>query len=264
MVDSTELYTNLSNTGNYNYPRQYATKVGYDQKEMTVDGVNFTNITITGIPDGVSPIANEALVNKNALRRLYIFSDNQLSDQYLESIDRFYGKVPYPIVYCNVPNDTLDTVPEENFYACDGPPSSVSQFVEYRYLHQRHLITNVAYDPNTNNIYKLCLPESPLMVIVMPANFIRTGLKTGYFKFDNNLIIRVYSRYMLSSSNAADDQNEITVFSNYNIRLKSTIEQLFSRFGMHKIVSNRDNQIYGYDKFMTMVVGSVSNIVLPP
>lgn len=263
MVGSTELYTNLTNVGLYHYPREFSTNVKNDNKEMTTDGIEYINITITGIPDGVPVLANEALVDTNSVRRLYIFSDTQLSDQYLTTVDEFYGKTPYPIVVCSMPNVTLESVPKNNFYLTDGPPSSISEFVEYRYLNQRHLLTNIAFDATTNSIYKLILPKNPLIVIIMPNNFIRTALKTGYFKFDNNLIIRIYSQYMLSSTFSDEDEHNITLFDVNNIKLKSAIEKIFAKFGMHKIVSNRDNQIYGYDKFMTMVVGRTSNIILP-
>lgn len=263
MFKSTELYTNLANVGQYKYPRQYETSVTMDQKEITLDGTTFTNVTITGIPDGVSPLANEALIEKGAIRRLYIFSDQPLNEQYLTTLDSFYGKIPYKITACSMPNTILPSYPRNNFYLTRGPPSSVSEFVEYRYLSQRHLLTNIAFDINSNSVYKLVLPERPQLVIIMPNNFIRTGLKCGYFKFDNNLIVRVYSRYALSSDLMMDDNNEITSFSIHNLKLKSVIEKLFGRFGMHKIVSNSENHLYGYDKFMTMVVGSVANIVLP-
>lgn len=263
MAASTELYTNITNIGQYQYPREYETNITFDRKDLTVDGISFTNITITGIPDGVSPIANEALIEKNTVRRLYIFSDTPLNEQYLDTLDKFYGKVPYKITVCSMPNTVLASYPKNNFYLTNGPPSSISDFVEYRYLMHRHFITNIAFDGNSNAVYRLVLPERPLLVIIMPRNFIRTGLKTGYFRFENNIIIRVYSRYLLSSEIFDEDTKEITSFSMHNVRLKLVIEKLFGRFGMHKIVSNSDNQLYGYDKFMTMVVGSVANVVLP-
>nr|WDA64674.1 GrBNV gp35-like protein [Oryctes rhinoceros nudivirus] len=263
MPKITELYTNLSNTSKYRYPREYATDIAYDQKELTLDGLTFTNIIITGIPDGVSPIANEALIERNTPRRLYIFSETPLTDQYLNMLDKFYGKVAYKIFTCDMPNTTLVSYPRNNFYLTNGQPSSISEFVEYRYLTQRHLLTNIAYDISTNFLYKLVLPEKPLLVIIMPKNFIRTGLKSGYFRFDNNIIVRVYSKYILSSELTEDDTHEVTSFSTDNLKLVSIIEKFFGRLGMHKIVSNSNDQLYGYDKFMTMVVGNVANVVLP-
>lgn len=259
----TDIYTNLTNSGLYRYPRDFKTDVTFDRKDLTLDGIQFTNITITGIPEGVSPLANEALIESGTPRRLYIISNTPLDTQYLDTIDKFYGKTPYPIRYCRAANTYLKSYPKNNFYMSDGVPSLVSNFVEYRYLNERHLISNIAYDPNTSAVYKLVLPERPLLVIIMPSNFLRTGLKTGYFRFENNLIIRVYSKYILSSNEFVDDSNEITSFTVDNLKLKTTIEQFFGRLGMHKIISNSDNQIYAYDKFMTLVAGSVANIILP-
>lgn len=263
MANSTELYTNLSNVGRFYYAREFESDVTYDRKELTLDGISFTKIVITGIPDGVSPIANESLIDKNTRRRLYIFSDSQLSNQYLETLDKFYGKTPYPIVQCSVPNTTLATYPINNFYLTRGPPASTTEFVEYRYFAQRHLNTNIAYDVDNKVVYKLALPERPLLIIIMPRNFIKTSNTSGYFRFDNNLIIRVYSQYILSSEYEHEDTNETTKFSTHNLKLKSVVEKIFGKLGIHKIVSNSDNQLYGYDKFITMVVGSVANIVLP-
>lgn len=260
---NTELYTNLTNTGQYYYPREYQTDVTFDRKNLTLDGVVYTDITITGIPDGVSPLANEALIDRNAKRRLYIFSDTPLDDNYLQTIDKFYGKVPYKNLKCLFPNTTLDSYPRNNFYMTTDTPSMISDYVEYRYLQHRHIMSNICYNASTNEVYKMILPERPLLVIIMPANFIRTGLKKGYFRFDNNLIVRVYSKFILSSPQYEDDTNEITMFNVHNKQLKTVVKKLFARFGMHRLVSNAENQLYSYDKFMTMVVGSVANIVLP-
>lgn len=231
-------------------------------KELTTDGIAFTNITITGIPDGVSPLANDALVEKGSLRRLYIFSDTPLNEKYMHSVDQFYGRDHYAITVGAMANTVVESIPNTNFYMSAGPPSSVTDFVEYRYMAQRHLLTNVYVDSSTNELYKLVLPERPLLVIIMPSNFIRTGMKTGYFRYASNLIIRVYSKYILSSTLFEEDTNEVTKFNSYNSQLKSMAELQLSRCGMHKIVSSRNDQIYGYDKYMTMVVGSISNLVL--
>lgn len=260
---ATELYTNLTNKAAYRYPREFKTDIDVDHTEITLDGKTFIDITITGIPDNVSALANEALVAKDTPRRLYIFSDVPLTEQYLHTLDRFYGKSPYKIIECLTPNIQLSSFPKNNFYLTNEPPSSISEFVEYRQFKQRHLLTNIAIDHNTMFLYKLVLSQPQLLVIIMPSNFIRTGLKTGYFRFDNNLIIRVYSNYMLSSELSDENVSEITVFTTNDVRLNSIVEKLFGRFGMHKIGSNSDDHIFAYDKFMTMVVGSVSNIALP-
>lgn len=261
---NTELYTNLVNNGIYRYPRMYQTDITYDNRQLTVDGTNYINIIITGIPDEISPIANEALISKGAIRRLYIFSNTPLDESHLKTIDSIYGKIPYPILTASIACGHLTEYPKNNFYLCEGVPSVISEFVEYRYLQQRHLVSNIAYDSLTGSIYRMILPERPLLVIIMPNNFVRTGLKEGYFRFDNNIIIRVFSKYILSSPlENRNDSNEVSVISTNNYKVKTIIERFFGRLGMHKITSNSENHIYGYDKYMTMVVGSIANIILP-
>lgn len=262
----TELYTNLVESAEFKYPREYQTDIGIETRQLTIDNTNFITITITGIPDCVSPNANEALIPRGQLKRLYIFSDVQLDDTTLVQLDGFYGKIPYPMFKTIYPMARIDTLPRMNFYMLDnmGPLSTTTRFVEYRHLLQRHIISNIAYDQNNGDVYNLVLPERPLMVIIMPCNFIRTGNKQGYFHFDNNIIVRVFSRVLLSSNQYTEDDNgEITLFSADNLKIKSIISRFFNRLGIHKITSNDDNQIYGYDKYLTFVVGKVSNVVMP-
>lgn len=267
----TDLYYNTNNLGRYNYPREFQVDNKSDdytyrqQQQHRVELDNVSDIAISGIPDGVSPQANEALMPKNSVHRLYIFSDSPLGDQTLATIDSFYGKKRYPILEADKPNAILTSnYPKNNFYMCKGRPSVVSEYVEYRYLQQRHLMSNICYDSESGEIFKLVLPHRPQLVILMPRNFVRTGLKQGYFRFDNNLIVRVFSRFLLSSQFYNDrDNGETTVFSMDDVRLKAIVEKFMGRLGMHKIDSNTTNHIYGYDKFMTIVVGSVANIMLP-
>lgn len=155
--------------------------------------------------------------------------------------------------------------PSNNFYLVDGQPSTVSQFVEYRYLTQRHIMSNIALNKKTGELYNLVLPEQTLLVLIMPSNFISLGLKHGYFRFENNIIVRVYSKYILSSNSDRNDvdSGEITFFDASNLKIRRIIEQFFNKLGIHKIVSNDDNQIYGYDKYITLVVGKVTNVIMP-
>lgn len=265
---STELYTNLNNIGKYVYPREFLASVTFESKQLTTDGTNYTTVTITGIPDGVSPRANEAMIIKGAPRRLYVFSDQPLDASYLKTLDGFYGRTPYPILTIGEPCGRLDSVPKNNFYLCYERPNVLTEFIEYRYVQNRHAITKIAYDASTGNVYSLILPNKtsykPLLVIVMPENFVRTGLKQGYFRFDNNLIVRIYSKYLLSSKLEDGNYNGyVSVITTDNGRLRGVIETFFSRLGLHVILSNETNQIYAYDNFMTSVVGSVANIVVP-
>ena len=260
----TELYINLSANSNYKYAREYYTDANSENRQITIDGTNFIPITITGIPDCVSPDANEALIPANQLKRLYIFSNAQLDENTLQSIDSFYSRGKFPIFKCDTPIALLSSLPRTNFYMVDDQPTSVSNFTEYRYLLERHIISRIVYNRATNEIYNMVLPERPLLVLIMPSNFIRTGLKQGYFHYDNNIIIRVYSRYLLSSHNYDDnDDGRITVISSNNEKLRSVVERAFNRFGIHKIITSNEYQIYGYDRFLTFVVGKISNVVMP-
>lgn len=262
------LYTNYNNSYEYYYPREYLTDVESENRNMTDDATTYTNVMITGIPDGVNPLANEALIMKDSPKRLYIYSDKPLSDDYLTTIDDFYGRTPYPIIKASTPCGRLATYPRNNFYLTnEGPPSSVSELIEYRYMDQRHLLTNIAFDPNTGNVYKYVpAPQHEhLMVIVMPKNFIRTNLKCGYFRFKNNLIIRVFSQHILSSDVFdGNDQSEVTKLDRDQKNLKLALRRLFTSLGMNQIVeTNEGTSIYAYDSHLTMVVGSLSNLMLP-
>lgn len=256
------LYTNIANAGTYKYPREYQTDVKYEKRTIIIKDQPFT-LTITGIPDGVSPVANEAIIHKGTRTRLYIFSDKPLSDESLQSIDALYGREPYPIFYARIVRQHLPTYPNNNFYLCQGPPSNISEFVEYRYLQQRHQISTIAYDNESGSVYQLVLPKRPMLVIIMPENFVRTTLRSGYFRFNNNIIVRVFSQYLLASTLIdSQDDGAVTSFTTDNDKVSSIVESFFSRLGINKISSNSPNHIYGYDKYVTLVVGSISNIVL--
>lgn len=261
--DETELYRNVNNDYSYKYARPYKALVEYELKQIMLDGHKFVNIIVSGVPDGVSPDVNEALVKKETLRRLYIFSNSKLNDNDLETIDTFYGKFPYPIFTAGIPCAIQPNIPNNNFYMCEEQPSTTSRFVEYRYVQKRHEISNIVYNSTNGFIYRFVLPKRPMLVIIMPANFIRTGPKTGYFKFDNNIIIRVYSDYLLSAGIDEINDELISVITTEDTRLMECLKGFFSRMGMHIIMSNSLNQLYAYDSYMTLIVGSVANISLP-
>ncbi|AYP97951.1 GrBNV gp35-like protein-like protein [Mauternbach virus] len=262
--NDTELYVNLMPETKYKYPREFRTDIDSEKRQIVVNRFGAIWISITSIPDCVSPEANEAIIPIGEYKRLYIFSDIELDEAILIDLDGFYGREPYPIFKCDKIIATLERYPLTNFYMVHGTPMSTSTFVEYRYIKQRHIISNLAYNSLTGDVYNIMLPRQSLMVLIMPDNFIRLGLKHGYFHFENNIIVRVYSKYLLSSRlEKFEDPREITVFSADNSRIKTIVERFFNRLGIHKIVSNDDNQIYGYDKYITLVVGNLSNVVMP-
>lgn len=231
---------------------------------MTLNGTEYIDVFITGVPDGVSPLANETLIPPNSIYRLYIFADQKLDEEFLNTLDNVYGKIPYPIIQADVANGSVATYPKCNFNMCLGTPSNLSEFVEYRYLQQRHTISNITFDSANSLVYRMVMPEQPLLVLIMPENFVRTGLKCGYFRFENNLIVRIYSKYFLSSRFTDDEDNgDITVYTSANTTLNSLVLKFFGRLDLHKISSNHSDHIYAYDRYLTAIVGSISNVVVP-
>lgn len=304
--NDTELFSNASQLRKFSYARLYQTDnnqhmenrqlvinndTGNNQKSNTIPSASTINITIIGIPDGVSPYADRALIPAGTKRRLYVFSDEELDANHLEMIDSLYGKQPYPNFKCDLLTqaNTLDTFPKNNFYMRNETmnealgnqstttccPTMSCSYIEYRYLQRRHILANICFNPYNGAVYRLVIAKRPMLCIIMPENFIRTGLKTGYFRFENNLIVRVYSRYLLSAHLAEPTTNpteldvqqqplvEVSVFDFNNVKMNKMVRRIFGRFGLHKIDSFNSNHIFAYDKYVTMIVGSIANISLP-
>nr|AHW98266.1 GrBNV_gp35-like protein [Nilaparvata lugens endogenous nudivirus] len=228
------------------------------------------NVSITGVPDGVSPRAAEALIDGNAPRRLYIYSNQPMTEDYLQTIDSFYGKRPYPIKRLNNNNACgySPVVPKfTNFYTTrdSSEPTNVSQYVEYRHLQLRHIkTTNILYELNTGEYYRFTMPKhtTPL-VLLMPENFIATGSKCGYFEFENNIIVRVYSRYYLYANNRAVDHNMYSLFCTNDTRFMSILSAFMIKLGLHRVYKPTSTQVIAYDRYITAVVGDVANLNLP-
>jgi hypothetical protein len=256
-------YINPMSTMAYKYLREYQTTLGPTTLTLLVNNQQY-NISFVGVPDGVSPSASEVLIVRPVPKRLCIFANQPIPEPVLAHIDTLYGQIAYPILNATIVTGQQMTYPVNNFYLCNGPPSSISEFVEYRYLQQRHIISNIAYDNDSGRVYRLVQPKRQMLVLIMPSNFIRTSNKSGYFRFDDNLIVRCFSQYLLASDYTDDtDTGEVTNFDiNFNDKMIAAIEIFFSRLGIHKITSNSNNQIYGYDKYITLIVGSIANIVL--
>lgn len=310
---SKELYCNLTPLlAAYAYPRPFHVDPGVDGERKRVtraeDG-GVVNIALTGVPDGVPPITNETLVPAGSPRRLYVFSDQPLSMSQLRTIDGFYGKRPYPIAVATVPCARLPPgrVPRNNFSLIlrtnagdnDGTmnfssdpddrqpisaayahqPCSLSGFIEYRYLQARHVAPSIGFHSLDGHVYRLVLPgRQQMIVLIMPENFVATGLKRGFFRFDDGLIAHVFSSYPLAATRRVEQDDlaaaaaaasggnaicEISVIDTADQRLMDVIKGFFARIGMHRILSSAPNQVYAYDRFLTVVVGSTANIVLP-
>lgn len=262
---------NVATQQRYFYARPYKTDIqNAEYRQMTLDGNYYFDIWIIGIPDGVSPVANETMIQKNSPRRLYIYSNDPLPENYLLSVDSIYGRDKYPLLELTTPCATLlDGMPpkECNFYATYNftPPRIDSSFVEYRFVQLRHRqATNILYDLGTQQTYRLVLPKrAATLVLIMPLNFIRTTLKSGYFIFeDNNLIVRVYSKYFLSAARTEEDRGLVSVISTDDVHLMTRVTQFMSKLGIHSISKPSLNQIMGYDKYIKIIVGSVSNVYI--
>lgn len=273
-----ELFTNSARSSRYVYPRAKTTEHEGQYKRLTIDGNNYLDVWITGVPDGVSPAANEARVKKGEPRRLYVYSDQPLDDSYLETVDSFYGTSSYPMLELTEKCGNLPNGPprENNFYVAStgygkeaafvSPPRVDANFEEYRYLRKRHqTCTSICYDPVTGDVFRLCLPKrSAMLVLYMPPDFIRTGPKRGYFLFDSlNLIVRVYSKYPLLANTIEVDNNLVSEVSVANIRQTNLIKNIFVSLGFHNIYTPSSSQIVAKDKYLTAVVGNISDLHLP-
>nr|AJZ73129.1 hypothetical protein [Venturia canescens] len=265
------LFTNHSHLVRYVYARPFTTDVENETKQMTTDGLKYFDVFITGVPDGVSPIANVAMIETGTPNRLSIFSNQELDEGSLQTLDSFYAKKHYPMLEPTKSCGNVDTVPVHNFYTVndsdnggegiDGEASPT--FVEYRYVQQRRRPTNMYYDPDSGEMFRLVLPEdSSLLVLIMPENFVRTGRKTGYFKFEGDLIVRVYSKHLLSAKLEDEDLDHVSVISTENTQLMDIVKIFFSRMGMHRIHTPSLNQVVSFDEYITLVVGSIANLNL--
>lgn len=302
-MHGTELYSNATPIGaSYAYPRPFlAGDLTSERKRVTraADG-GVVAIALTGVPDGVPPITNETLVPAGSPRRLYVFSDLPLSMAQLRTTDSFYGKQAYPIAVANVPCGRLPPgrVPRHNFSlilrtnagnnddtmefssdpndeqpisaAYTHQPCSLSGFIEYRYLQARHVAPSIGFHSLDGHVYRMVLPgRQQMIVLIMPENFIATGLKQGFFRLDGGLIAHVFSVYPLAATTRIDPTAsdeyvcEVSVIDTSDQRLMDVIKGFFARIGMHRILSSAANQVYAYDRFLTVVVGSTANLVLP-
>lgn len=275
-MDSDEREQVFSNdiTKNYDqrtfcyYPREFEMNEVYLNKTFT-DGESSVTFDVIGVPDGVSPLATEAIVKEGTVKRMFIYSKTPITKaSFFTAIDNFCGKIPYPQITCKKEQGIPlgGSLPRENFYICsEYPPTTTSSFIEYRYLKTRNSTSKIVFDHTNHTVFKMVLPEQPFLCILMPKNFVQTGLRQGYFRFENNLIVNVFSKYTLVSRLRRNESVHTTDLSIVNVdKIQTLVNNLFVSFGMHKIVTELEayNHIYAYDGLMTMVVGNVSNLVL--
>lgn len=253
-----EVYRNIYNSMAYFYARPFTTSVTYSARPGATRGS--VNVCLVGVPDGVSPRVREALVPVGTARRLYLYTDRPLKSAWLTIADATYGEFPYPVPALVAPCGR--GIPTCNFYTARGDGT----FVEYRYAEQRHTAANVCRDETTDTLYRFALPDDTVapVVLIMPSNFVCTALKEGYFHFDTiDLIVRVYSKVALSSGRTSSSVDEVTFVNEIrtdNRRVADIVVTFYGRMGVHNVYSVGDDRIVGYDDYLTLVVGDVSNI----
>lgn len=91
-----EYQNNLDTSHSFTYATEYSCKITKPTKRtLTKQLSNETiDIFLMCIPDGVAPYVNEALIPKNIIRRLYIFSEKPIGDKTLRQIELFVPTKP--------------------------------------------------------------------------------------------------------------------------------------------------------------------------
>lgn len=277
-----QLYTNLHAQRAYLYPRNLQLQLNtQDSKSLVLSGSNNgrkIEVFIRSVPEGISPRVNVARVDRRqVLGRMHVYSDTPLGAHILKFIDTYYSNNNYlPLLSIDkstnvaiLPSDTLS--PKCNFYCSNDDDNSSGPFVEYRYFNERHLPATVLYKSDTRAMYKMILPESfTLKVIIMPKNFTPTSLKSGHLFYpDSNLLINIFSRYMLSGHRVVNGNplanqyleiNKISIGDN-DSRAYNCILAKFREMNISSVyLSAQRDQIVGYDNDLTVVVGPINDI----
>lgn len=259
-----ELYRN-TNMGQYPYTvfRECTTKADNLAKDLIV-GTTKKPIFITGIPDGISEFTNVALTDTGATRRLTVSSIEPLNESEIEEIENKHRVAYYPIPTFKDPLSVLIDRPNLNFVMplSSLPPTSLSRYVECRYFLARHIPATIMFNPYTGHVHRF-VPPSTNIVLIMPENFTKTGTYSGLFVIDENIIVRVYSKKPLSASIALPDHDRYSEISIYSSKTLEACKRILSNLGLHRIIYQSDNQIYGVDSFVTAVIGDIANINLP-
>lgn len=252
------------------YPRSYIAKNNKVEYKV-IQNVGYTEhqIAIIGIPLCVSPRASIAKVYENVdcnIKRLHIYSNIRMDESQLNLVDAHYKSTYLPL-----PNEIRITpaITEsngypttENFYIYS---ELMSIFLEYRYLNRRYTTAKIVYDPKNGARYNMVLPKNMSMIIyIMPQNFMGFGAKHGVFQFDNNIIIRVYSKKPLCCNMFGSDDGLITKFDKglFSTKLKDNLEMFFGRMLLNDI-QYRDTQVIAHDSEIVAVIGQTNNIHIP-
>lgn len=262
-----QIYENPAISYKYVYPRWYS-------KRDNVN-VNVYGIIPEGIPDGISLDANYAIIKdiENVkLKRLIIYSEQQLTENYLRSLDSVFGQHQMPLwqltgkshayIYDKIINFNFYT----NLHLDQDDFSVVTPVIEFRNFFFRHKIATVFVNRKGDKVYKLCLPKRVArLMIYMPENFYSYSFdnKRGFFKLNNDLIIQVFSRYPLTSqSNIVVSSNDNVLVTVYKNELRNEVLEIFTAFGIANIDFSSPYRIIGYDKYVKLIVGSLDNLYL--
>lgn len=237
---------------------------------------NSKDVVLVGVPDDVYYQADMAF-SLNNIMRLHYCSDEPLNDHDLQYLDSIYGKNIYPII--NKINDNfidmilVDVLPGINFYSELRPRkknsetlnecSNLSKFIEYKFLNSRNVVTNIFYYFDSNGKIKyrnLILPKDfAQLVLIMPQNFQRTSLKSGFFRWPNNLTIRIYSKCILSAkTDIIKDDNLISVIDTYDKISNKFMKSILFRLGFSKIYI-LDKKIIAEDNLLIAVIGDIDH-----
>lgn len=258
--------------GKYVYPLEFDCNITEPvERIITTDSVHSDNavkIYVFGVPDGVSPYVNEAMIVKNTIRRLYIFSDKALSVENLNLVTPHYKGQPYKFPTLTVPSISLrlpSEVPQCNFYVRDNRfKGDYSSFIEYRYFRKRMHSANVLFDAQTGNMYPFVLPQTiPCPInLIMPVNFTTLGPKRGSVELSPGLIIHVFSKHFLKAQQRGTfDQHPITDSRILNsANLLTYVKDCFARMGFLNVYGASVRQCVAYDSCCTAVVGDYTDI----
>ncbi|CAB0033431.1 unnamed protein product [Trichogramma brassicae] len=205
------------------YARERTSQLTTCDKRVVGLGARATDIIIyaIGVPDGVWPRANIARTTSNATRRLYIFSQFELDDRLLLLVDSYYTGKKYPFgvdelrplqITPVLPIAPPVTSATSNFYTLSEDIKHDQAFIrarcllagctEYRKFRLRHTPANVCYDTATGLAYRCAMPLEPgrRLVLIVPANFVRTSRRAGYLYFADNRLILTDDVVILASS----------------------------------------------------------------
>lgn len=272
------LYKNPIDTRkSFIYPTEYDCDIREPvERILTVDTVNSDNaikIYVLGVPDGVSPYINEAMIPDGTVRRLYIFSNKELDASNRKLVASYYKQNLYEIHTFAVPCSRLTDItvrPNFNFIIRDERlHGDRTSYMEYRYFRKRMHPANVLLDTTTGNVYPFVLPDTvPCpMIMIMPDNFtILDSKKRGIVEISPGVLIHLFSKHFLTATDvrSRDEFNDANTVTDIRIldtiHLLSFVKDCFARMGFLNVYGASIRQCVAYDSYCTAVIGEYSNV----